>query len=111
MRAVCSGTRGRGCCGWSDMVKPPAITAPTPLSTLRLTHSPTVSGVQNGTVYPERKTNPDRLAALSGRQRLKPAPLRVLPVPSLCADCLPWLLLSGGGRSRIGLVQEDFCQD
>src|SRR3954454_24338754 len=43
MRAVCSGTGRRGCCGWSDMVKPPAITAPTPLSTLRLTHSPTVS--------------------------------------------------------------------
>src|SRR3954452_25459856 len=44
MRAVCSGTRGRGCCGWSDIAKPPEITAPTPLSTLRLTHSPTVSG-------------------------------------------------------------------
>src|SRR4051812_43949430 len=43
MRAVCSGTRGRGCCGWSDMAKPPEITAPTPLSTFRLTHSPTVS--------------------------------------------------------------------
>src|SRR4029453_45392 len=43
MRAVCSGTRGRGCCGWSDIAKPPEITAPTPLSTLRLTHSPTVS--------------------------------------------------------------------
>src|SRR3954453_7865136 len=44
MRAVCSGTDGIGCCGWSDMAKPPEITAPTPLSTLRLTHSPTVSG-------------------------------------------------------------------
>src|SRR3954451_20359374 len=44
MRAVCSGTGRRGCCGWSDMAKPPEITAPTPLSTLRLTHSPTVSG-------------------------------------------------------------------
>src|SRR3954452_25473326 len=44
MRAVCSGTRGRGCCSWSDMAKPPEITAPTPLSTFRLTHSPTVSG-------------------------------------------------------------------
>src|SRR3954454_14826828 len=44
MRAVCSGTGGIGGCGWSDMAKPPAITAPTPLSTLRLTHSPTVSG-------------------------------------------------------------------
>src|SRR5215207_5514215 len=44
MRAVCSGTRGRGCCGWSDMVRPPEITAPTPLSTFRLTYSPTVSG-------------------------------------------------------------------
>src|SRR3954470_21387246 len=44
MRAVCSGTGGIGCCGWSDMAKPPEITAPTPLSTLRLTHSPTVSG-------------------------------------------------------------------
>src|SRR3954468_2469785 len=44
MRAVCSGTRGRGCCGWSDMAKPPEITAPTPLSTFRPTHSPTVSG-------------------------------------------------------------------
>src|SRR4051794_10767366 len=43
MRAVCSGTRGRGCCGWSDMVRPPEITAPTPLSTFRLTYSPTVS--------------------------------------------------------------------
>src|SRR3954447_25726064 len=43
MRAVCSGTDGIGCCGWSDMAKPPEITAPTPLSTLRLTHSPTVS--------------------------------------------------------------------
>src|SRR3954468_7095303 len=43
MRAVCSGTRGRGCCSWSDMAKPPEITAPTPLSTFRLTHSPTVS--------------------------------------------------------------------
>src|SRR3954466_8988242 len=43
MRAVCSGTGGIGCCGWSDMAKPPAITAPTPLSTLRLTYSPTVS--------------------------------------------------------------------
>src|SRR4051812_46853896 len=43
MRAVCSGTGRRGCCGWSDMAKPPEITAPTPLSTLRLTHSPTVS--------------------------------------------------------------------
>src|SRR4051794_34818545 len=44
MRAVCSGTDGIGCCGQSDMAKPPEITAPTPLSTLRLTHSPTVSG-------------------------------------------------------------------
>src|SRR3954451_24912106 len=44
MRAVCSGTRGRGCCGWSDIAKPPEITTPTPLSTFRLTHSPTVSG-------------------------------------------------------------------
>src|SRR3954466_12277086 len=44
MRAVCSGTGRRGCCGWSDMAKPPEITAPTPLSTFRLTHSPTVSG-------------------------------------------------------------------
>src|SRR3954452_5542444 len=44
MRAVCSGTRGRGCCSWSDITKPPEITAPTPLSTFRLTHSPTVSG-------------------------------------------------------------------
>src|SRR3954469_163967 len=26
-------TRGRGCCGWSDMAEPPEITAPTPLST------------------------------------------------------------------------------
>src|SRR5688500_1258175 len=43
MRAVCSGTDGIGCCGQSDMAKPPEITAPTPLSTLRLTHSPTVS--------------------------------------------------------------------
>src|SRR3954452_3343501 len=43
MRAVCSGTGRRGCCGWSDMAKPPEITAPTPLSTFRLTHSPTVS--------------------------------------------------------------------
>src|SRR3954466_5051055 len=43
MRAVCSGTDGIGCCGWSDMAKPPEITAPTPLSTFRLTHSPTVS--------------------------------------------------------------------
>src|SRR3954462_12541300 len=43
MRAVCSGTGGIGGCGWSDMAKPPAITASTPLSTLRLTHSPTVS--------------------------------------------------------------------
>src|SRR5215207_5938344 len=33
MRAVCSGTDGIGCCGWSDMAKPPEITAPTPLST------------------------------------------------------------------------------
>src|SRR3982750_1948117 len=46
MRAVCSGTRGRGCCGWSDMVRPPEITAPTPLSTFRLTYSPTVSGLK-----------------------------------------------------------------
>src|SRR3954452_10587624 len=44
MLAVCSGTGGIGCCGWSDMAKPPEITPPTPLSTLRLTHSPTVSG-------------------------------------------------------------------
>src|SRR4051812_47770556 len=44
MQAVCSGTRGRGWCGWSDITKPPEITAPTPLSTFRLTHSPTVSG-------------------------------------------------------------------
>src|SRR4051812_46648023 len=43
MQAVCSGTRGRGWCGWSDITKPPEITAPTPLSTFRLTHSPTVS--------------------------------------------------------------------
>src|SRR3954471_21044204 len=43
MRAVCSGTDGIGCCGWSDMAKPPEITAPTPLSTFRPTHSPTVS--------------------------------------------------------------------
>src|SRR4051812_48710648 len=43
MRAVCSGTRGGGCCGGSDMAKPPEITAPTPLSTFRPTHSPTVS--------------------------------------------------------------------
>src|SRR3954466_9058653 len=48
MRAVCSGTDGIGCCGWSDMAKPPEITAPTPLSTLRLTHSPTVSGAKMG---------------------------------------------------------------
>src|SRR3954463_3608178 len=46
MRAVCSGTDGIGCCGWSDMAKPPEITAPTPLSTFRLTHSPTVSGLK-----------------------------------------------------------------
>src|SRR4051794_33163943 len=46
MRAVCSGTDGIGCCGWSDMAKPPEITSPTPLSTLRLTHSPTVSGLK-----------------------------------------------------------------
>src|SRR3954469_23531956 len=44
MRAVCSGTRGRGCCSWSDMAKPPEITPPTPLSPFRLPHSPTVSG-------------------------------------------------------------------
>src|SRR3954463_5774456 len=43
MWAVCSGTGGIGGCGWSDMAKPPAITAPTPLSTFRPTHSPTVS--------------------------------------------------------------------
>src|SRR4051812_17093239 len=43
MRAVCSGTGRRGCCGWSDIAKPPEITAPTPLSTFRPTHSPTVS--------------------------------------------------------------------
>src|SRR3954466_1952896 len=48
MRAVCSGTGRRGCCGWSDMAKPPEITAPTPLSTFRLTHSPTVSGPTMG---------------------------------------------------------------
>src|SRR3954468_7159780 len=43
MRAVCSGTGGRGCCRWSDMAEPPEITAPTLLSDLSLTHSPTVS--------------------------------------------------------------------
>src|SRR4051812_9486217 len=51
MRAVCSGTRGRGCCSWSDMAKPPEITAPTPLSTFRLTHSPTVSGQHAGQLH------------------------------------------------------------
>src|SRR4051795_2480146 len=51
MRAVCSGTDGIGCCGWSDMAKPPEITAPTPLSTLRLTHSPTVSGTKSAGVH------------------------------------------------------------
>src|SRR4051794_23948782 len=51
MQAVCSGTRGRGWCGWSDITKPPEITAPTPLSTFRLTHSPTVSGAKSAGVH------------------------------------------------------------
>src|SRR3954470_18793954 len=54
MRAVCSGTRGRGCCGWSDMVRPPEITAPTPLSTFRLTYSPTVSGSKWDSLAPKK---------------------------------------------------------
>src|SRR3954464_15804163 len=74
MRAVCSGTDGIGCCGWSDMAKPPEITAPTPLSTLRLTHSPTVSSAYVG-------------RAVFGHSRFLPArprlrPIRGHPLPS-----------------------------
>src|SRR3954465_2588257 len=59
MRAVCSGTGRRGCCGWSDMAKPPEITAPTPLSTFRLTYSPTVSDPEwdsSGLIRPSNRT-------------------------------------------------------
>src|ERR687885_2369807 len=38
MRAVCFGTGGTGCWGWSDMAEPPqgSAAAPTPLSPIRL---------------------------------------------------------------------------
>src|SRR4051794_20381637 len=58
MRAVCSGTGRRGCCGWSDMAKPPEITAPTPLSTFRLTHSPTVSATFLGQIGADLQGTP-----------------------------------------------------
>src|SRR3954447_1914894 len=51
-------TRGRGCCGWSDMAEPPEITAPTPLSTPRLTHSPTVSGLKWDSLCPMLPVRP-----------------------------------------------------
>src|SRR3954471_963396 len=67
MRAVCSGTRGRGCCGWSDIAKPPAITAPTPLSTFRPTHSPTVSGLY-GDIDVKVRVQRQRSSSFVGRE-------------------------------------------